>query len=71
MDVEALDCLAEGISNISSMLAVFSAETQAVVSYSTKFGGSKFNTLTSLSKNTLLSDIGAFLRHISSSKMQK
>eukprot|EP00957_Ditylum_brightwellii_P149887 11415281-Ditylum_brightwellii.AAC.1 len=39
-EVEALDRLAEGISNISSMLAVFSAETQAVVSSKAKLGGS-------------------------------
>ena len=60
-EVEALDRLAEGMSNISSMLAVFSAETRAVVSSKAKFGGSKFSTLTSLYKNALSLNIGVFL----------
>eukprot|EP00957_Ditylum_brightwellii_P063742 4836776-Ditylum_brightwellii.AAC.1 len=71
IDVKALDYFAVGISSISSMLVVFPAEIQTVVSFRAKFGGSKFNTLTYLFKNALSSDIGVFLRHISSNKLQK
>eukprot|EP00957_Ditylum_brightwellii_P140837 10728167-Ditylum_brightwellii.AAC.1 len=40
IDVNAFDHLVVGISNIASMLAVFPAETQAVVSSRAKFGRS-------------------------------
>eukprot|EP00957_Ditylum_brightwellii_P131331 10016908-Ditylum_brightwellii.AAC.1 len=70
IDVNALDLLATGMSNISSMLAVFPAEMHAVVSSSAKLGGSKFSMLTSLTKYALSLGIGNFFMHISRNILQ-
>eukprot|EP00957_Ditylum_brightwellii_P109097 8322622-Ditylum_brightwellii.AAC.1 len=62
---------AEGISTISSIAAVFSAETCAVVSSSDRSDGRKLRILTSLSRKALYSNNKVFLRHISRRRLQK
>eukprot|EP00957_Ditylum_brightwellii_P179413 13667454-Ditylum_brightwellii.AAC.1 len=52
-------------------MAVFSVDTQVVVSLGAKSGGSKFKKLVSLSRKALSSANSVFFRHILSMKLKK
>eukprot|EP00957_Ditylum_brightwellii_P000233 18054-Ditylum_brightwellii.AAC.1 len=56
---------------MSSIAAVFSAETCAVVLSSNRSGGRRLRMITSLSRKALSSDNGIFLRHIFKRRLQK
>eukprot|EP00957_Ditylum_brightwellii_P189096 14394267-Ditylum_brightwellii.AAC.2 len=71
MDVNIFDLLAAGMSTMSSIAAVFFAETCAVVSSSNRSGGRRLRMFTSLSRKALSSKSGIFLRHISKRRLQK
>eukprot|EP00957_Ditylum_brightwellii_P149746 11404147-Ditylum_brightwellii.AAC.1 len=69
--MDTLDLFAIGMPAVSSMTAVFSADTCTVISSRDKLEGIRLRILTSLLRKALSSDKGIFLRHISSMRLQK